>query len=99
LINVSTQGQTHDAIYAGIYYSMLLGMGLVGLLSLSRRQHAYFLPAYVFAVVVFGVHVPVYGYISNSFPVWAVFAPVAAAGVEMSFRAASRKRRELNGSG
>lgn len=99
LINVSTQGQTHDAIYAGIYYSMLLGMGLVGLLSLSRRQHAYFLPAYVFAVVVFGVHVPVYGYISNSFPVWAVFAPVAAAGVEMSFRAASRKRRGLNGAG
>jgi len=99
LINVSTQGQTHDAIYVGIYYSMLLGMGLVGLLSLSRPQHAYFLPAYVFAVVVFGVHVPVYGYISNSFPVWAVFAPVVAAGVEMSFRAASRKRRELNGSG
>jgi 4-amino-4-deoxy-L-arabinose transferase-like glycosyltransferase len=99
LINVSTEGQTHDSIYAGIYYSILLGMWLVGLLSLSRTQHAYFLPAYVFAAVVFGVHVPVYGYISNSFPVWAAFAPIVAAGVVISFRAASRKRRGLNGAG
>lgn len=97
LINVSTQGQTHDAIYVGIYYSMLLGMGLVGLFSFARSQHAHFLPAYVLAVVVFGVHVPIYGYVPNSFPVWAVFAPIVAAGAVLSFRAASRQRRGLNG--
>jgi hypothetical protein len=100
LVNVSTtEKQPQQAIYVGIYYSILLGMGLVGLFSLKKPQHAHFLPAYLFAVMIFGVHVPVYGYISNSFPVWAVFAPIVAAGVVVSFRAASRQRRGLNGAG
>ncbi len=97
LVNVSTQGRPHYAVYAAIYYSMLLTLALAGLLSLTRSQHAHFLPAYVFAVELFAVHVPIYGYLANSFPVWALFAPIVATGATISFRAASEQRRGLNG--
>lgn len=94
LINVTTKWeQPHYALYAGMYYCLLLTFGLLGLLSLSRSQHAGFLPAYLLGVVIFAVHVPIYGYISNSSPVWAVFAPIVATGADLSFRAASMKRK------
>jgi len=80
----------------GIYYSILIGFCLVGLIAFSKSQHLALLPVYLFLTVVFGVHVPIYGYLANSFPVWACLTPVVAYGIILSVRAANLQRQQVN---
>jgi 4-amino-4-deoxy-L-arabinose transferase-like glycosyltransferase len=94
LINVSTEEQPHMAIYAGIYYSILLGFGFIGLLSLRRHQMTLYLPAFLLFLVIFGVHVPLYGYLPNAFPFWALFVPISSKGILLSINSAIESRKE-----
>lgn len=92
MINVSTEIQPHMAIYAGMIYSILIGFGIVGFLSFSKRQLKLYIIPFLFLIVVFAVHIPIYGYISNAFPVWALFIPVSAVGITISLDGAIKKR-------
>lgn len=93
LINVSTDGQAHSAIYVGIYLSMLIGFGLVGLASLSRAQHELLMPVYLLTAIIAAIHVPIYGYVANAFPAWMALLPVMAQGLVTSIRGAANERR------
>ena len=98
MINLSTEEQPHMAIYSGILYSILMGFGVVGFLSLNKKQLKLYIIPSMFLIVVFAVHIPIYGYISNAFPVWALFIPVSATGIIVSLDGAIKKRsnQELN---
>ncbi|MBD3180235.1 MAG: hypothetical protein GF417_12005 [Candidatus Latescibacteria bacterium] len=96
LVNLSTVKQPHISIYAGIYYSMLLAFGFIGIVSMNREQILQYLPAIILLLVIFGVHVPIYGYISKSFPLWALFSPIVARGFVLSFAAARRDKKGMN---
>lgn len=98
MINVSTEEQPHMAIYSGILYSILMGFGAIGFLSLNKKQLKLYVIPSIFLIVVFAVHIPIYGYISNAFPVWALFIPASATGIIISLDAAIKKRnnQELN---
>jgi 4-amino-4-deoxy-L-arabinose transferase-like glycosyltransferase len=94
LINVSTDGQEHSAIYVGIYLSILIGFGLIGLISMGRDQHWIQMPVYLLAIIIFAIHVPIYGYLANAFPAWMGMLPVASQGLVTAIRGASDSRRQ-----
>jgi len=90
LVNLSKPVQPHMAIYSGIYYSMLLAFGLIGIISMLKSQLKQYTPAIVLFIVIFGIHAPIYGYIVHSFPVWALFSPLVGQGIVLSLTAARR---------
>lgn len=95
-VNLSKNAQRHMAVYTGIYYSMLIGFGLIGFISMGGGRIRQYTPAIILFIVIFGVHVPIYGYMVNSFPLWALFSPLAAQGIFISLTAAGKYRNGIH---
>lgn len=96
MINVSTEEQPHQphiSVYVGMYYSILIGFALIGVISMNKNQLKLYILPLLFLATVYFVHVPIYGYISNSFPIWALYIPVSAASIVSSIEYAVERRK------
>lgn len=94
LVNLSWEEQEHASVYAGMVYSMLLGFMALGLAALDYRKHLMMLPAYLIVLNTFAVHVPIYGYLANTFACWALFLPLSAYGLWLGIGAVASARRD-----
>ncbi|MCK4821843.1 glycosyltransferase family 39 protein [bacterium] len=79
--------------YTGLLGMSLLTFGLLGLLRMKRKQHSKNTPVYIAFIVLYAVHVPIYGHILHGLPIWAVFAPSIGYGIYKSIQLIIDDRR------
>lgn len=80
--------------YSGLLGMSLLTFALLGLIGMKREQHRMSIPAYIAFIVLYAVHVPIYGHIFHGLPIWAVFAPSVGYGIHKSFQLILDDRRK-----
>jgi len=92
LINSTWQKSTMANPYTVIFYSILLGYGILGFFVLDKTQHLKLFPMYVFSFVTYIVHIMVYGQFAHFYIFWFAFIPSISSGLVVSIKTVQKIR-------
>jgi len=95
LVNLTWEESSIVNPYTAMYYSILLGYGILGLFVLRKFQHIKLIPLYFISVIVYAVHTVVYGYMAHFYIFWFAIIPSISSGIVISIKSVQLRRKGI----